>query len=299
MSFNAKKCICVSVLLALIAIMLWDCETPEVFDPYADWDYHQDFEYHSFAHVSSERCRILIIGNSLTYFNDQPKMLSNLARENNRRAFVDEISFPGVQMREHYKDEYTLRKIREQDWDFVILQEAVGDVASPDNHDNISKYVEVLRDSILSNCAETMIFYFLPWGLKSGYGFEFITIPFEDHQMNLTAGTVEFASSLDLMVAPVGEAWLNAISDTAGIELFYSDGAHPSYYGSFLGACVYYAAIFQDSLTDDYYRGWKYEYLKKVAYSTVMDSLEKWNIPILEDLTRWVIPTDDDLIPLD
>jgi len=295
---TGRNCLQAMIISILTIILLWNCETPQAVDPYANWDYHGDFEYHAHTRANPEACKILIIGNSLTYFNDQVIMLRNLARGNHWRAFVDEISFPGVQLQQHCQDEYTLRKIKEQDWDFVILQEAVGEIGTSDGHEIIREYVEILMDSIYSNYADTRIFYFMPWGLKSGTYMGFMTIDFADHQMMLTEGTVEFAEKLDLMVAPVGQAWLEAMADSLEYDLFYTDGSHPSHYGSFLGAVVYFTAIFQDSLTDDSYSSERYVYLKNVAYTTVMDNLERWRIPVREDTTCWCLPCEDDLPPM-
>jgi len=280
-----------------LIILLASCQKPEIYDPYADWDYHEDFVYRAHTPASPEACKILIIGNSLTYFNDQPDILKRIAVENHRKAFVDDITFPGVQMRQHCTDEYTLRKIHEQQWDYVILQEAVGEVIWPEDHPTILPFIETLKAEILGNNPATKIIYFMPWALKDDSSIGFMTISFDDYQKMITAGTVQFGITADLEIAPVGEAWRIAYADSSGINLFYTDGAHPSWYGSFLGASVYFAAIFQDSMPDDSYISWQCKYLKDQAYGLVMDDLEKWHIPVLEDREKWTKPDDELPIP--
>jgi len=48
-------------------------------------------------------------------------------------------------------------------------------------------------------------------------------------------------------VAPVGIAWAEVRRERPSIELFFSDGSHPSAAGSYLAACTLYAALFNRS----------------------------------------------------
>lgn len=97
-------------------------------------------------------------------------------------------------------------------------------------------------------------------------------------------GTLFVANATNLMIAPVGWAWYSAVLDDAANKhlLFDSDGAHPSFHGSYLMACVMNAVIFQNSDTAiGFYSSIpveKAKYYQQKAVSTVFDSLELWNI---------------------
>jgi hypothetical protein len=44
-------------------------------------------------------------------------------------------------------------------------------------------------------------------------------------------------------MAPVGDAWETALASHPAIPLFAGDGSHPAEHGSYLAACVFYAAL--------------------------------------------------------
>ena len=63
-------------------------------------------------------------------------------------------------------------------------------------------------------------------------------------QARLVSGYyMELGDLLDASVAPVGVAWSEAVRERPGIDLWDDDGRHPSEAGSYLAACVLYAAI--------------------------------------------------------
>jgi hypothetical protein len=48
-------------------------------------------------------------------------------------------------------------------------------------------------------------------------------------------------------VAPVGYTWYLVRQDHPEIEMWQSDGSHPTSAGTYLAACVFYAAVFRQS----------------------------------------------------
>jgi hypothetical protein len=69
---------------------------------------------------------ILFIGNSLTYFNNMPKMVSEIARANDMQIAVGLVASGGETFHEHiisgdYRETLRLRR-----WDYVVLQEQSG-----------------------------------------------------------------------------------------------------------------------------------------------------------------------------
>ena len=48
-------------------------------------------------------------------------------------------------------------------------------------------------------------------------------------------------------VSPVGAAWKYVRDNHPSIDLYTSDGSHPSIFGSYLAACVHYATIYRTS----------------------------------------------------
>ena len=62
-------------------------------------------------------------------------------------------------------------------------------------------------------------------------------------QARLANGYEDLAKRLGASVAPVGLAWAEALAGRPGLELWESDGQHPSKLGSYLAACVFYATL--------------------------------------------------------
>ena len=86
---------------------------------------------------------VLFIGNSLTYFHDMPKTVQKMINEKNINVKIKQSTFPGYRLFNHFSknmnitlgSEYetrysddtteTIKKILSQNWDVVILQDAL------------------------------------------------------------------------------------------------------------------------------------------------------------------------------
>ena len=77
-------------------------------------------------------------------------------------------------------------------------------------------------------------------------------------QASLTDAFLDLAEELDAVVAPVGIAWQDARREEPDLSLYFRDGSHPDPTGTYLAACVFYAAFFGQSP----------EGLSRVRYST-------------------------------
>lgn len=87
--------------------------------------------------------KILFIGNSLTYYNNMTKILTDMLSETQGCYVIEQVTFPGISLRWHLEkivvqseDENIIlrekfnheiseseRKIKEQNWDFIIIQD--------------------------------------------------------------------------------------------------------------------------------------------------------------------------------
>src|SRR5437588_1377721 len=94
-------------------------------------------------------------------------------------------------------------------------------------------------------------------------------------QSALNAGYLFIAGEQHAEVAPVGAAW----SEVAGLESSpdLCDGSHPTAKGTYLAACVFYAAIFRESPAGLTYRGnlsdAEASKLQELAAATVLSDL--------------------------
>jgi hypothetical protein len=96
-------------------------------------------------------------------------------------------------------------------------------------------------------------------------------------------GYLAIAGEQHAAAAPVGYAWQTLFGQEASPGLWQDDGSHPTEKGTYLAACVFYAAIFQESpkgltyhsdLSDD-----EASTLQQIAAATVLGGPVTWGLP--------------------
>ena len=233
--------------------------------------------------------KVLFLGNSYTYVNNLPVLLDSLASSNGDVLIKDQNTPGGYTLEGHSTNSTSLAKISSQDWDFVILQDQSQRPSFPPSQveTDVFPYGEILNDSIVSNnqCTETL--FFMTWGRQNGdqdncpYYAPLCT--YEGMQQRLRESYLQMGVDNMASVAPVGVAWENAREITGDtINLYSTDGSHPSIYGSYLAACVFYASIFDKSPIGIAYNSTLPEttalLLQTIANNVVFDSSYVWNL---------------------
>ena len=191
--------------------------------------------------------RVLFIGNSLTYYNNLPHLLEQLAASSDvpRKLQTRLIGFGGATLHNHWERGEALKAIREGTWDYVVLQEqsSLGAVymvngkrwITPDP-EFFHQYARLFDEEIKHSGAKTV--FFLTWARKNGPPRE---------QAALTYAYMKIAGELNANVAPVGVAWQEARTGESEISLYLEDGSHPSSSGTYLAACVFYSLFYGKS----------------------------------------------------
>src|ERR1043166_3830503 len=194
--------------------------------------------------VSAQQCttRVLFLGNSYTYFNDLPAILSELAKAGHQCTLETRMVAPGGKtLKDHWESSVSRQALDAQAWDFVVLQDQstlgvnfyfegqprVG------GDEKFRPYAELWGNEIHKHHA-TPIFY-LTWARRATPG----------DQAALNYAYIRAAKATHSLVAPVGLAWARVRQTDASIDLYYRDGSHPSPAGSYLAACTIYATVFQ------------------------------------------------------
>ncbi len=232
--------------------------------------------------------KVLFIGNSYTYVNNLPQLLSDLASSANDSVSFDSNTPGGSNFQSHTVNSTTMQKISSQNWDYVVLQaqsqEPAADPTTVQN--NTYPFAKILNDSIKSNnfCTETV--FYMTWGRKNGDAAVCPTYTpvctFDGMQNRLRSSYLEMADSNLATTAPVGMAFKYCRQQFPSIDLYQPDESHPSLEGSYLAACVFYSVLFQKSpiglsfistLTSTDATS-----LQNIAHQTVFDSLALWRI---------------------
>lgn len=199
-----------------------------------------------------ERTDVLFLGNSYTAGNNLPQIFTELAASGGKDVETDANTPGGYTLYEHSQNTTSLDKIAEGGWEYVVLQEQ-SQYPTIDYYRINFMYpgARVLDQQIRAVGAETL--FFMTWGREYG-GKQVIgghaSPEFSDYyDMQNALRTAYFGIALELTarMAPVGMAWQTAMTLNFPVDLWAGDHSHPTYQGSYLAACVFYAVIFNES----------------------------------------------------
>ncbi len=235
---------------------------------------------------ASPEINVLFIGNSLTYYNDMPEMLQNMMNETNPNIIIDHITFPGMSLDAHFNtiiesqsgdnlktrskkpDEITLteKKIKEKNWDVIILQTGGVSVLIPESVDyKINPAIEKIKNLV---SADTRLILFNTWptildfpkkfcyrGIQIDPSLErmeeFCSPTIEDdndYLIQLNSSYDSIAKNLGLEKTNHGNVFYRVFKTYPELEIL-EDDMHPSNLGAFLSACVFYEMITEKDAT--------------------------------------------------
>ncbi len=195
----------------------------------------------------SERVRtrpelaVLFIGNSYSF--GVPKGFSKHATAHGRKVRVGHATSGGWTLKRHSTHPPTLRKIREGNWDIVVIQEQSEIPALP-----AKKRAAAMFPPLLTLVAEARQQGAIPvlyqtWGRRDGDP-KIANDTFLKMNERLRNGYhAASAHAGNLLVVPVGDAWERKSPPN---ELFLEDGSHPSVAGNDLTSQVFFQTFFED-----------------------------------------------------
>lgn len=183
----------------------------------------------------SGQLQILMLGNSLTYSNDLPGMIAELAdRGGAERPSVTVIAFANFSLEDHWNYGTSTAAMDAGTYDVVILQQ--GPSTQPASGINLADYSGRIVDRMIK------------FGTRAGL---YVVWPPVGGDIN--AGIANYTAAADAKSAalyPVAHAFRALAQSHPDIALYGPDAFHPSYAGSWLAAMTIVATIFdQDPLT--------------------------------------------------
>lgn len=177
--------------------------------------------------------RVLFVGNSYTYYNNLPELVSGLAASAGVKMETRMIARGGATLSQTWEMENVRHALHDGKWDFVVLQEQsqLG-ISYVDGVQQLSEpegFWETVRmyDNEIRRVKSKLVLY-LTWARRAD--------PLQQVPLNYAYMTI--AEELGATVAPVGMAWSKIREVDPAIELFIADGSHPTRSGSYLAACV-------------------------------------------------------------
>ena len=225
--------------------------------------------------------RILFIGNSYTYVNDLPAMFAELARAGGHQVETGMAAEGGLTLADHVASSATQATLSSRHWDIVVLQEqsqipAIAEFRASQMDPAARSLIRTIR----LGGAKPMLF--LTWAHRDGWPENGLP-DYARMQDQIDDAYLRLGGELVVPVAPVGVAWATVVSRDARPGLWQDDGTHPTVAGTYLAACVFYAAIFDASPAG---LGYEAGLPKETAASMQAVAAET----VLTDQARWALP---------
>lgn len=246
----------------------------------------------------NEQLEVLFIGNSLTSYNDLPNMFVELAKSLDKTVYADSHTPGGKSLFRHAQDSITLSKIKQRQWDFIILQGSSRRIAYPETFDDEphDEGLKMLKSIIKKNCASTRILIFMPFAYEDGMNWYQGWIQgYAAMQRDIYDKTMEHAIKDSLSVSPVGWVWYEFLKSKSFPlhYLFLTDWVHPNEKGSYLTACVIYCSIFLEKTFGSSYLAdietTEAQEFQKLADNMVIPDSTKWMLSAYVDATSSTI----------
>ena len=174
--------------------------------------------------------RVLFIGNSLTYFNDLPGTLSDVARAAGDTVSVGSVAVANTALIDHaYGQTDALAAVRGRRWDHVVLQQ--GPTSLRLCRDTLILSAQLFDAPVRASGAVPALMMTWPPSYRLAY--------FDAVRDSYRAA----ARAVDGDFYPVGEAWREAWRRDASLPLYANDGYHPGPLGTLLAALVIYERV--------------------------------------------------------
>lgn len=232
--------------------------------------------------------QVLFIGNSLTYYHDMPLTLQAMLNEKGIKINIHQSTFPGISLSEHLAQPKTLEKLRSQNWDFVILQEATVRILIPESrYYNFGPTILKLDSLIKIKKGQTILYQSYPISIypkkycypsflirpeipETKYCSDSLVNSAEEFEI-IQASFKQASKSIQSEIAPVGLCFELCKKKYPELSLFESiDDTHPSILGSYLIACVFFKQLTGEKTSE-------------VKYSSTLTKIDKSKINEIVD----------------
>jgi len=224
--------------------------------------------------------RVLFIGNSYTFVNDLPAMFTSLATSGGWHVEAAMQAEGGSTLANHAASAATAQALASARWRFVVLQEQ-SEIPSVEEFRQAEMYPAARQLVRMVRSAGSRPMFFLTWAHRDGWPLH--ALPgYAAMQAAVDNGYLAIAAEQHAAVAPVGYAWWTLLGESADPGLWQADGSHPTTKGTYLAACVFYAAIFRQSprglgfhadLSDD-----DAARFQGIAADVVLGDLSRWGL---------------------
>jgi hypothetical protein len=174
---------------------------------------------------------ILFVGNSLTYTNDLPSRVVELARQKGLTVKTEMLAFPNYALEDHWNEGRMEDLIDEKKYDFVIVQQ--GPSSQEEGRLMLLEYGKRIKEVCSKN--NSQLVFFTVWPAYANFqSFD-----------NVIKNYSNAAAATHSLLCPVGAAWKKHITDTGDLSYYGPDRFHPSEKGSQVAATIIVDTLFK------------------------------------------------------
>lgn len=184
------------------------------------------------APASEVNASYLFVGNSLSYANDMPAILVEIAAAYDLNIAADCLCKPNYALVDHWAEAELRALLADKSYEHVILQQ--GPSSQAFGRSILLEYGPKITQLALEFKAKTA--FYMVWPAKVYYS------TFQGVIDNYTEAAS--VSAADLF--PAGQVWKDYIAETGDESVYGADAFHPSQKGSFLAAWVIFRFLYPD-----------------------------------------------------
>ena len=257
--------------------------------------------------------RALFLGNSYVTANNLPLLIKQAATSAGDTLIYAENCPGGYTFSDHLNNPVSQARMAEPQWDYVIIQQQsiLGSSVcnepyniAPNNFEpNNVQSVSDLKGQIDVEGGIPMLY--MTWGRKNGEAslcaqfpqagyyctFQGMDSLLQQNYRQMAGPNLYFNERLPLTA--VGAVWRFVRTNHPEIELYSSDGSHPSLAGSYLAACTFYNMLFRKSAQDiSFNPGLPVDAAAKIrmaVHTVVNNKLQSWNVGYYDPAPDFII----------
>lgn len=179
-----------------------------------------------------EPLRVLFVGNSYTHCNSMPSQVAAIAASLGAERPLESksITTGGHTFQKHWNEDRIDHALARGRFDLAVLQNnSLEPVNAPEPHFEFGcKVGEKLK------AAGCDLLLYLTWARRHK----------PEMQDTLDMQYEKLARTLKARIVPAGTAWARALKDSSLPVLHVADDSHPTFEGSYLAACAFFARFY-------------------------------------------------------
>jgi hypothetical protein len=218
------------IIISCLSLFLFlQCRTDEVPAPVAVNGPISPSKPAVVGNSATASLRVLFVGNSLTYSNDLPSLVVEIAAMDGVEMSSTMIAHADYAIEDHLSDGDVQKALKGAKFNFVVAQQ--GPSALPESQVNLREFSIQLAHVCEEN--STALALFMVWP----------SLARDFDREACIASYTNAARASKALLCPAGLAWKKAWARKSDLPLYSADNFHPGLHGSVLAAMVIYGTL--------------------------------------------------------